>query len=87
MIFQQFHFQYIYFPTDFRNKLKKKSYEVKSFFNMHQIHSEHHSVYFFIRSHFSMWKMYLEKMNKAIKEYLYHELGHGNIANYFLRSF
>ncbi len=30
-----------------------------------------------------MWKHYLEKMNKLIKDTLYSELGHGKYANYF----
>ena len=34
-----------------------------------------------------MWKLYLEKMNKSIKETLYSELGHGNYTNYFLAHF
>ena len=34
-----------------------------------------------------MWKHYLEKMNKSIKDTLYSELGHGKFAEYFLAHF
>ena len=74
------------FSTDFRNKLKKKSYEVKSFFNMHNSFKTSFG-FFLFRSHFSMWKMYLEKMNKDIKDYLYNELGHGKYSEYFIQNF
>ena len=74
------------FPTDFRNELKKKSYEVKSFFTA--LNSFRTSFgYFLYRSHFTMWKLYLEKMNKTIREALYSDLGHGKYANYFLTHF
>ena len=74
------------FPADFRNELKKKSYEVKSFFTAPNSFRTSFG-YFLYRSHFSMWKLYLEKMNKTIKEALYSELGHGKYANYFLAHF
>ena len=74
------------FPNDFRNKLKKKSYEVKSFFSAPNSFRTSFG-YFLYRSHFTMWKIYLEKMNKSIKETLYSDLGHGNYANYFLAHF
>ncbi len=74
------------FPTDFRNGLKKKSYEVKSFFTTHNSFRTSFG-YFLYRSHFSMWKHYLEKMNKSIKDTLYSELGHGKFAEYFLAHF
>jgi len=74
------------FPNDFRNELKKKSYEVKSFFNVHNSFRTSFG-YFLYRSHFSMWKLYLEKMNKSIKDTLYSELGHGKYVNYFLAHF
>lgn len=70
------------FPADFRNELKKKSYEVKSFFTSRNSFRTSFG-YFLYRSHFSMWKHYLEKMNKSIKDTLYSELGHGKYANYF----
>ncbi len=74
------------FPSNFQNNLKKKSYEVKSFFNVHN--SFRTSFGFFLyRSHFSMWKIYLEKMNKSIKDDLYHSLGQGKYAEYFLENF
>ena len=74
------------FASNFRNELKKKSYEVKSFFNVHN--SFRTSFGFFLyRSHFSMWKIYLEKMNKSIKDDLYHSLGQGKYAEYFLENF
>jgi len=74
------------FPTEFRNVLKKKSYEVKSFFNSHNSFKTSFG-FFLYRSHFSMWKLYLEKMNKDIKDYLYHELGHGKYGEHFARHF
>ncbi len=70
------------FPNEFRNELKKKSYEVKSFFTAQNSFRTSFG-YFLYRSHFSMWKHYLEKMNKSIKDTLYSELGHGKYANYF----
>jgi hypothetical protein len=74
------------FPNEFRNELKKKSYEVKSFFNSRNSFKTSFG-YFLFRSHFSMWKLYLEKMNKGIKEMLYDELGHGKYGDYFLNIF
>ena len=74
------------FPNDFRNELKKKSYEVKSFFTAPNSFRTSFG-YFLYRSHFSMWKLYLEKMNKTIKDGLYSELGHGKYSNYFLDHF
>jgi hypothetical protein len=74
------------FPTDFRNELKKKSYEVKSFFNSRNSFNTSFG-FFLFRSHFSMWKLYLEKMNKEIRDYLYHELGHGKYSEYFIIHF
>ena len=74
------------FPNDFRNELKKKSYEVKSFFNTRNSFRTAFG-YFLFRSHFSMWKIYLEKMNKEIKGMLYSELGHGKYGNFFYDHF
>ncbi len=74
------------FPTDYRNKLKKRSYEVKSFFNVHNSFKTSFG-FFLFRSHFSMWKLYLEKMNKSIKNDLYTELGQGKYVEYFLDHF
>lgn len=74
------------FPTGFRNELKKKSYEVKSFFNTHNSFRTSFG-YFLYRSHFSMWKLYLEKMNKSITDTLYSKLGHGKFVEYFLTHF
>ena len=74
------------FPNDFRNILKKKSYEVKSFFNARNSFKTAFG-YFLFRSHFSMWKIYLEKMNKEIKEMLYSELGHGKFGEHFFEHF
>ncbi len=74
------------FPNDFRNELKKKTFEVKSFFTAPNSFRTSFG-YFLYRSHFSMWKLYLEKMNKSIKESLYSELGHGKYSNYFLTHF
>lgn len=74
------------FPNDFRNELKKKSYEVKSFFTAPNSFRTSFG-YFLYRSHFSLWKLYLEKMNKSIKETLYSELGYGKYSNYFLAHF
>ncbi|NHZ84723.1 MAG: hypothetical protein GWP19_02450 [Planctomycetia bacterium] len=74
------------FPADFRNDLKKKSYEVKSFFTSRNSFRTSFG-YFLYRSHFTMWKHYLEKMNKSIKKTLYSELGHGKYVDYFLTHF
>ncbi len=74
------------FPVDFRNELKKKSYEVKSFFTTRNSFRTSFG-YFLYRSHFTMWKLYLENMNKTIKEFLYSELGHGKYSNYFVNQF
>ena len=74
------------FPNDFRNELKKKSYEVKSFFSAPNSFRTSFG-YFLYRSHFSMWKLYLEKTNKSIKDNLYSELGRGKYAEYFVSHF
>jgi len=74
------------FPTKFRNELKKKSYEVKSFFNTRNSFKTSFG-YFLLRSHFTMWKHYLERTNKTIKDSLYSELGHGKYAEYFTAHF
>lgn len=74
------------FSAEFRNKLKKKSYEVKAFFNIQNSFKTSFG-FFLFRSHFSMWKFYLEKMNKNIKDYLYHELGSGKFSEYFVKHF
>ena len=34
-----------------------------------------------------MWKHYLEKMNKSIKDNLYSDLGHGKYSDYFTKQF
>ncbi len=74
------------FPNDFRNELKKKSYEVKSFFSTPNSFRTSFG-YFLYRSHFTMWKHFLEKINKTIKDSLYSELGHGKYAEYFTAHF
>lgn len=74
------------FPSDFRNELKKKSYEVKSFFNTRNSFKTSFG-FFLFRSHFSMWKLYLEKMNKEIKEILYNKLARGKYGEYFQDHF
>jgi len=74
------------FPTEFRNELKKKSYEVKSFFVSANSFRTSFG-YFLYRSHFSMWKHYLEEMNKSIKDTLYSDLGHGKYSDYFTKHF
>lgn len=74
------------FNSEFRNELKKKSYEVKSFFNSRNSFNTSFG-FFLYRSHFSMWKLYLEKMNKEIKDYIYHELAHGKYSEYFVQLF
>ncbi len=74
------------FPNDFRNELKKKSYEVKSFFTTLNSFRTSYG-YFLYRSHFTMWKHFLEKINKTIKDSLYSELGHGKYAEYFTAHF
>lgn len=74
------------FPTEFRNELKKKSYEVKSFFTARNSFRTSFG-YFLYRSHFTMWKLYLEKMNKSIKNALYSELGRGKYTDHFSAHF
>ena len=74
------------FPNDIKNKLKKISYDVKSFFNAHNSFNTSFG-YFLYRSHFTLWKHYLEKMDKTIKETLYSELGHGAYNKYFISHF
>jgi len=71
------------FPPDFKNEIKKLSYEVKSFFTTHNSFNTSFG-YFLYRSHFSLWKHYIEKMNISMKQTLYSKLGHGKYAEYFL---
>jgi len=74
------------FPSDFRNELKKLSYEVKSFFTTHNSFNTSFG-YFLYRSHFSLWKHYIEKISNSIKQTLYSKLGHGKYSEYFLSHF
>ncbi len=71
------------FPNDIVQKLKKISYEVKSFFNTKNSFRTSFG-YFLFRSHFTMWKHYLDEMKKNIQDVLYQELGHGVYGKLFL---
>lgn len=71
------------FPQEVVHKLKKMSYEVKSFFNAKNSFRTSFG-YFLFRSHFTMWKHYLDEMKKSIHDFLFHELGHGTYGKIFL---
>jgi hypothetical protein len=74
------------FPTKVRNKLKKISYDVKSFFNNKNSFRTSFG-YFLFRSHFTLWKHYLNEMDKNIQNQLFTELGHGTYQKYFMDQF
>ena len=77
---------YHLFPDEIRNQLKKYSYEVKSFFNSkNSFHTDYG--YFLFRSHFSMWKHYIEQMQKTINDYLYKACKGNLYGKYFLSTF
>jgi len=74
------------FPLEIRNHLKKLSYEIKSFFNSKNSFRTSFG-YFLFRSHFTLWKHYLDEKDKSIQDNIYSELGHGAYAKYFLDQF
>ncbi len=74
------------FPVEIVQKLKKVSYEIKSFFNAKNSFRTSFG-YFLFRSHFTMWKHYLDETKKNIHDVIYHELGHGAYGKYFLNHF
>jgi hypothetical protein len=78
------HFQL--FPDEIRNQLKKYSYEIKSFFNSkNSFHTEYG--YFLYRSHFSMWKHYIEQMKKNLNDFLYSVCKGNKYGKMFLNTF
>ncbi|MFC1550329.1 hypothetical protein ACFL46_03460 [Candidatus Neomarinimicrobiota bacterium] len=74
------------FPLEVRNHLKKLSYGIKSFFNNKNSFRTSFG-YFLFRSHFTLWKHYLDEKDKSIQDSIYSELGHGAYAKYFLDLF
>jgi len=74
------------FPQDVRNQLKKFTYELKSFFNEKNSFKTSFG-YFLFRSHFSLWKHFLESMKKSIDDYIFKELSHGEYGKMFLTHF
>jgi len=71
------------FPSEIRSRLKKFNYDIKSFFNSHNSFRTSFG-YFLYRSHFSIWKHFLEESKKALDEHLHSMLGHGNYGKHFL---
>lgn len=74
------------FPAEVRSRLKKFTYDIKSFFNSHNSFRTSFG-YFLFRSHFSIWKLYLEESRKNLGDDLFSILGHGNYGKYFLSCF
>jgi len=77
---------YHLFPGEIRNQLKKYSYEVKSFFTTKNSFYTDYG-FFLYRSHFSIWKHFIEKMQKTISDYLYTVCKGNKYGQYFLNSF
>lgn len=73
------------FPGEVRNRLKKFSYDIKSFFTANNSFRTSFG-YFLFRSHFSIWKIYLEESRKNLDQDLYKILGHGNYGKFFLNA-
>ncbi len=71
------------FPDEVRRSLKKMAYEVKSFFNGNNSFKTSFG-YFLFRSHFSLWKHYLEQTQKSIDKSLYQLLGQGRYGKMVL---
>ncbi|NQV37320.1 MAG: hypothetical protein HQ509_04835 [Candidatus Marinimicrobia bacterium] len=74
------------FPQETRSQLKKFTYEIKSFFNDKNSFKTSFG-YFLFRSHFTLWKHFLESMKKSINDYVYKELSHGEYGKMFLTHF
>ncbi len=74
------------FPQEIRSQLKKFTYEIKSFFNDKNSFKTSFG-YFLFRSHFSLWKHFLDSMKKTINDYVYKEFSHGEYGKMFLNHF
>ena len=74
------------FPDKIRNQLKKYTYEVKSFFNSkNSFHTDYG--YFLFRSHFTMWRHFIDQMEKTVSDYLYSTCKGNQYGKYFLNTF
>ena len=73
------------FPSEVRSRLKKFNYEIKSFFTEHNSFRTNFG-YFLYRSHFSMWRIYLEDLKEHLEQDLFKDLGHGNYGKYFINA-
>lgn len=73
-------------PPENRNHLKKFTYEIKSFFNDKNSFKTSFG-YFLFRSHFTLWKHFLDGIRKSISDYIYLEFSHGQYGKLFLRHF
>ncbi|MFQ6605548.1 MAG: hypothetical protein ACE5D8_08350, partial [Fidelibacterota bacterium] len=74
------------FPQEIRNQLKKFTYELKSFFNEKNSFKTSFG-YFLFRSHFTLWRHFLDGTKKSIQDFIYKELSHGQYGKLFLQSF
>lgn len=74
------------FPDDIRKQMKKFTYEIKSFFNPNNSFKTSFG-YFLYRSHFILWRHYLDEMKKSIEDYAYHKLGGGKYGKVFIDGF
>lgn len=71
------------FPPDLRNRLKKMTYDIKAFFNRGNSFSTSFG-YFLFRSHFDLWKTFLEKHRQEIIKTLTNTLGKGKYGQHYL---
>jgi len=69
------------FPDDMRRTLKKMAYDVKAFFNSKNSFRTSFG-FFLFRSHFTLWKHYLEETRKGMDKTLYNLLGQGRYNHY-----
>ncbi|RMF10579.1 MAG: hypothetical protein D6762_01235 [Candidatus Neomarinimicrobiota bacterium] len=73
------------FPDEIRRQQKKMAYEVKSFFTSKNSFRTPFG-YFLFRSHFTLWKHYLEETRKSIDKKLYQLLGQGQYGRLLQQS-
>jgi len=74
------------FPLELRNQIKKFTYEIKAFFNVHNSFRTPFG-YFLFRSPFVAWKEFLDERRNTIQQFLTTQLGKGAYGRYFLEHF
>ncbi len=71
------------FPPDLRNKVKKFTYDIKAFFNKGNSFPTSFG-YFLFRSHFNIWKSFIEDQRHNMIDALTETLGRGKYGQHFL---